>query len=109
MKRGEIYYIFLGRGYGSEQGGLRPCVIVSNDKCNEHCNVVEVVLITTKQKTLLPTHVAINECVHGTILCEHVRSVDKSRFSERRGMASAETMQKVNNALKISLGLGEVC
>lgn len=107
MKRGEIYYIDLSPCKGSEQGGLRPCVIVQNNKGNEHAPTLIVVPLTTQYKRRLPTHAIVREGVKLSLaLCEQVRTVDKGRVA---GVAvaecSARTMEEIDFALRISLGL----
>lgn len=107
MKRGQIYYIkSTYTEEGSEQRGDRPAVIVSNDKNNEHSQTVEVVYMTTRPKTDLPTHVTTrNALCTSTILCEQVHTVSKSRVDVLIGTLSANEMQAVDSALLISLGL----
>ena len=107
IRRGEIYYIDLSPSQGSEQGGLRPCVIVQNNRGNEHSPTTIVVPLTTKSKKLLPTHKVVREGTKNSIaLCEQVRTVDKSRISGRAiSKCSPHTMEQIDLALKISLGL----
>ena len=112
MKRGQIYYIkSTYTEEGSEQRGDRPAVIVSNDKNNEYSQTVEVVYMTTRPKTDLPTHVLTrNSLTPSTILCEQIHTVSKSRVETLIGTLSATELQALDNALAISLGLdfGEV-
>ncbi len=107
MKRGEIYYIEkFSRATGSEQQSGRPAIIVSNDKCNENSEVLEVVFLTTRPKTDLPTHVDIRSSVKPSIaLCEQISSVSTSRFGEYVGKCGDDEMQMIDAALEISLGL----
>ena len=108
MKRGEIYYIKSNYSEtGFEQKGDRPAVIVSNDKCNEHSCVLEVVFMTTKPKKPLPTHVLVKEdsARPSTVLCEQITSVDIGRISDYMGTLTEEEMLEVDKALAISLGL----
>ncbi len=108
VRRGEIYYIENNLAtvtVGSEQRSGRPGIIVSNDKGNEHSEHVEVVYLTTKDKTPLPTHVKIMASVPSTALCEQVHSVDKSRIKEHLRDCTEEEMKEIDNALLISLGL----
>jgi mRNA interferase MazF len=108
MKRGEVYYIKSNYSeQGFEQRANRPAVIVSNDKCNEHSGVLEVVFLTTKTKKQLPTHVAIwkDRAVESIVMCEQITSVDISRFSDFMGQLSEQEMQEVDKALAISVGL----
>lgn len=107
MKRGEIYYIKgTNQEEGSEQRGDRPAVIVSNDKNNENSDVVEVVYMTTRPKTDLPTHVLTRSSRKlSTILCEQIYSVSKSRVMEYEGKLTKKELQALDTALAISLGL----
>ena len=107
IKRGQIYYIDLSNAQGSEQGGFRPCVIIQNDKGNEHAPTTIVVPLTTQSKRKLPTHAAIREGTRLSLaLCEQVRTVDKSKISGQPiGVCSKHTMEQIDFALKISLGL----
>lgn len=107
LYRGEIYYIDLSPSKGSEQGGLRPCVIVQNDKGNEHAPTTIVVPLTTQWKKRLPTHAIVREGTKTSLaLCEQIRTVDKTRISDEPiGICSESTMQNINRALGISLGL----
>lgn len=107
MKRGEIYFIKSNyREEGSEQRGDRPAVIVSNDKNNENSEVVEIVYMTTRPKTDLPTHVFTRSSLSpSTLLCEQVYSVSKQRIGELIGKLTKEEVQALDTALAISLGL----
>jgi len=107
IKRGEIYYIDLSPTQGSEQGGLRPCVIVQNDKGNEHAPTTIVVPLTTQSKRKLPTHVSVREGKKLSLaLCEQIRTIDKSRIEGRPvGKCLPHTMEQIDFALKISLEL----
>lgn len=108
--RGEIYYAELAPVVGSEQGGLRPVVIVQNDMGNRHSPTTIVVPLTSRLlKKPLPTHEMLNrDCglsVESVALCEQIRTIDKSRLRDRVGRADDAVMNKINAALKISLGL----
>lgn len=107
MKRGEIYYVNKsGIETGSEQFSGRPAVIVSNEKCNEHSEVVEVVYLTTKPKNDLPTHVEIRSAAKPSIaLCEQISSVSVLRIGERIGTCTVGEMLMIDTALAISIGL----
>lgn len=108
MKRGEIYFISSTyKEEGSEQRADRPAVIVSNNKCNEHSEVVEIVYMTTRPKADLPTHVFTRSAlVPSTILCEQIHSISKSRVGALIGNLTEGELQSLNSALMISLGLG---
>lgn len=107
MKRGEIYFIkSTYREEGSEQRADRPAVIVSNDANNENSDVVEVVYMTTRPKTDLPTHVFTRSALSpSTILCEQVQSVGKHRVGTMIGTLTEQELAAVDTALAISLGL----
>lgn len=110
MKRGQVYYADLRPVVGSEQGGIRPCLIIQNDMGNTHSPTVIVVPMTRQKKNDLPTHIAVSTedyCldINTTILLEQIRTIDKSRLSSFVGRLSDSTMQKVDEALRISLVL----
>lgn len=108
MKRGEIYYIEKYRydAQGSEQTPGRPAIIVSNDKCNTHSDVVEIVYLTTSPKTDLPTHIDIRSAQRQSIaLCEQITSISVDRIGDYIGQCSEYEMVMVDAALAISLGL----
>lgn len=114
MKRGEIYYADLSPVKGSEQGGLRPVIIVQNDVGNLHSPTTIVCPITSRMgKTKIPTHLYLsnymladgNLAIHGLILAEQVRVIDKSRLSTYMGSLKPERMEDLNRVLKVSLGL----
>ena len=108
MKRGEIYYIERSSygEVGSEQRSGRPAVIVSNDKCNEYSEVLEVVFLTTQPKHDLPTHIDIRSSSKPSVaLCEQINSVAIQRFGEYIGTCSEYEMTMIDAALAISLGL----
>ena len=108
MKRGQIYYVRSNyREEGSEQrGGGRPAVIVSNDKNNANSNTVEVVYMTTKPKTDLPTHVYIESALRpSTLLCEQISTVSEERIGEWIGELTESEVEDLDVALAISLGM----
>ena len=110
IKRGELYYADLSPVVGSEQGGVRPILIVQNDTGNKYSPTIIAAAITSQiNKAKLPTHIEINANEFGliknsVILLEQIRTLDKRRLKERIGALSPTTMQKVNTALLISLG-----
>ena len=114
VKRGEIYYADLSPVVGSEQGGIRPVLIVQNDIGNKHSPTVIAAAITSqKEKAKLPTHISLNASSCGLakdsiVFLEQIRTIDKKRLKERRGELDSPSMTKVNNALSISFGLGSV-
>ena len=109
MVRGDIVYIHNGqnKSTGSEWQKDRPAIIVSNNACNEHSPVIEVVYTTTsRRKHLLPTHVIVHSTPNNSVaLCEAVYSVDKSRIERVIGHCSTNEVLRINKALAISLGL----
>ena len=113
IKRGELYYADLSPVIGSEQGGVRPILIVQNDTGNRYSPTIIAAAVTSKlTKAKLPTHIELSANEFGlpkdsVILLEQIRTLDKRRLKERIGELSLDTMQKVNVALLISLGFGE--
>lgn len=113
VKRGEIYYADLSPVVGSEQGGVRPVLIVQNDIGNKHSPTVIAAAITSQRdKTKLPTHIVINATSCGLskdsiVLLEQIRTIDKKRLKERMGELDTPSMAQVNNALSISFGLND--
>lgn len=107
IRRGDIVYVEkYGAAAGSEQYADRPALIVSNDKCNIHSDVIEVVYLTTAPKTDLPTHVKIRSTSkESTALCEQITSISKLRVKNFMCAASAEEMTQIDIALLISLDL----
>ena len=110
MKRGQVYYADLRPVIGSEQDGIRPVVIIQNDKGNYFSPTIIVAVMTTQKKTDLPTHIPVSEedyCLSKdtTILLEQLRTIDKRRFKDFVGNLSENTMKKVDEALYISLAL----
>lgn len=114
IRRGDIYYADLSPVVGSEQGGMRPVLIVQNDVGNRHSPTVIAAAITSKMsKTRLPTHIDIYAEKAGlakdsVVLLEQIRTIDKKRLGERMGHLDDDIMGAVNNAITISFGLGSV-
>ncbi len=112
IKRGDVYYADLSPVVGSEQGGIRPVLIIQNDIGNRFSPTVIVAAITAKiQKAKLPTHIEATK-KHGfdrdsVILLEQVRTIDKQRLTDKITHLDDELMDKVNQALEISLGIVE--
>lgn len=113
IKRGEIYFAQLNPVIGSEQGGIRPVLVVQNDIGNQYSPTTVVLAITSQiNKAKLPTHVELKANTYGleresVILAEQIRTIDKSRLKQRLAALSEEMMQKVDEALSISLALNE--
>ncbi|MBR2454743.1 MAG: type II toxin-antitoxin system PemK/MazF family toxin [Clostridia bacterium] len=111
VKRGDIYYADLSPVVGSEQGGVRPVLIVQNDVGNKYSPTVIAAAITSQQeKSRLPTHISVNgnQCglsKDSVVLLEQVRTIDKQRLKERMGNLSTNDMNKINKALTVSFGL----
>ena len=113
IRRGDIYYADLSPVVGSEQGGLRPVLIVQNDVGNRYSPTVIAAAITSKMgKTKLPTHIdvfgeKVGLAKDSIILLEQVRTLDKKRLKERMGHLDDDVMKAVNTAISISFGLSE--
>ena len=111
IRRGDIYYADLSPVVGSEQGGLRPVLIVQNDVGNRYSPTVIAAAITSKMgKTKLPTHIdvfgeKVGLAKDSIILLEQVRTLDKKRLKEKMGHLDEITMNHVNNAIEVSFGL----
>ena len=111
VHRGEIYYADLSPVVGSEQGGIRPVLIVQNDVGNRHSPTVIAAAITSRRdKARLPTHITVNSGTSGLakdsiILLEQIRTLDKRRLRERMGELDTASMDKVDSALSVSFGL----
>ena len=103
--RGDIWYVEKGGYTGHEYGGGRPAVVVSNNKCNHYSECIEVVYLTSQKKSELPTHVDVVCQVLSTALCEQVYTVSKDRLGNFFRQCTQEEMQKIDEALKISLAL----
>ncbi len=111
IRRGDIYYADLSPVVGSEQGGLRPVLIIQNDVGNRYSPTVIAAAITSRMgKTRLPTHIDIYADRAGlardsVILLEQIRTLDKRRLRERMGHLDEATMDKVNSAIAVSFGI----
>ena len=111
VRRGDIYYADLSPVVGSEQGGMRPVLIIQNDTDNRHSPTVIAGAITSQTgKANLPTHISLAARSCGltrdsVILLEQVRTLDKSRLRERMGRLDEPAMHQVDNAIAVSFGL----
>ncbi|MDO4563594.1 MAG: type II toxin-antitoxin system PemK/MazF family toxin [Clostridia bacterium] len=111
VKRGDIFYADLSPVIGSEQGGIRPVLVVQNDVGNKYSPTVIAAAITSQiHKAKLPTHIEIDAAKYGlnkdsVVLLEQVRTIDKRRLREKIGKLDNAQMDKVNDALSISFGL----
>jgi mRNA interferase MazF len=114
IKRGDIFYADLSPVVGSEQGGLRPVLIIQNDVGNRYSPTVIAAAITSRMgKTRLPTHIDIHADKVGlakdsVILLEQIRTLDKRRLKEKMGHLDSAVMTQVNNAIAVSFGLGDL-
>lgn len=114
IKRGDIYYADLSPVIGSEQGGIRPVLVVQNDIGNKYSPTVIIAAITSQiNKAKLPTHIEISAQDYGlqkdsVILLEQIRTIDKRRLKEKIGHLDDELMEKINEALSISFGLVDI-
>ena len=111
IKRGDIYYADLSPVVGSEQGGVRPVLIVQNDVGNKYSPTVIAAAITSQQdKSSLPTHINLSAAVSGLqkdsiVLLEQVRTIDKTRLREKMGALDNRSMNMVDKAISVSFGL----
>ena len=111
IKRGDIYYADLSPVVGSEQGGIRPVLIVQKDVGNKYSPTVIAAAITSQQfKTKLPTHISVDAAVCGlskdsVVLLEQIRTLDKQRLREKMGNLPETDMNRINSALSLSVGL----
>ena len=108
IKRGDIFYADLNPVVGSEQGGIRPVLVVQNDVGNRHSPTVIVVPISSVRKKNLPVHIQIR-CSelpkNSTVLAEQIRTIDRYRLESYVGSVDFELMEKVEKAMKISIGV----
>lgn len=111
VKRGDIYYADLSPVIGSEQGGVRPVLVVQNNVGNKYSPTIIIAAITSQiNKARLPTHVEINAPDFGlpkdsVVLLEQIRTIDKKRLREKIGKFDEDMMKIVDEALKISIGI----
>lgn len=111
IKKGDLYFADLSPVMGSEQGGVRPVLVVQNDVGNKYSPTIIVAAITSRQnKADLPTHVAIQAEANGlsknsVVLLEQLRTIDKRRLKERIGTIDRTRLPEVNEALSVSLGI----
>ena len=113
VKRGDIYYADLSPVVGSEQGGIRPVLIIQNDVGNKYSPTVIAAAITSQiNKAKMPTHIELEARDYGlnkdsVILLEQIRTIDKKRLREKIGHLDSALMATVNDALSISFGLSD--
>ncbi|MBQ9625022.1 MAG: type II toxin-antitoxin system PemK/MazF family toxin [Clostridia bacterium] len=107
MLRGEVYYADLSPVVGSEQGGIRPVLIIQNNVGNKYSPTIIVAAITSKiEKKRLPTHVEIGDVLskESIVLLEQIRTIDKVRLKQKIGVVKDEIMKKIDNGLSLSVG-----
>ena len=112
VKRGELYYADLSPVVGSEQGGVRPVLVVQNDTGNKYSPTVIAAAVTSRiNKAKLPTHIELPQAYglqkDSVILLEQIRTIDKKRLMSRIGQLPPATMSRVNKAILISFGFDE--
>ena len=111
IKRGDIYFADLSPVIGSEQGGVRPVLVIQNDVGNKYSPTVIATAITSQiNKAKMPTHIELDANEYGlskdsVVLAEQIRTIDKKRLKEKIGHLDDNLMDKVNEALEISFGL----
>lgn len=111
IKWGDVVYVNFGENEGSEQGGIRPAIIIQNDKGNEHAPTTIVASITSQEKKYLPTHVIIKPWQSGldkisTIMFEQIRTIDKNRIMSKVGHINTDWLiEKIKRSLTISLNV----
>lgn len=112
VKRGDLYYADLSPVIGSEQGGVRPVLVIQNDVGNKYSPTIIISAITSQiNKAKLPTHVEITAQDYGlpkdsVVLLEQIRTIDKKRLREKIGRFDDQLMRSIDDALRISIGLG---
>lgn len=111
LKRGDIFFAELNPVQGSEQGGVRPVLVVQNDVGNNYSPTTIILPITSKMtKAKLPTHVALSRRESGlsrdsVVLAEQIRTIDKVRLQQKVATLNEMTMSRINNAMEISMGI----
>lgn len=110
FKRGDLYFADLSPVVGSEQGGIRPVLIIQNDVGNKYSPTVIIAAITSQiNKAKLPTHIELSAEKYGlnkdsVVLLEQIRTLDKRRLKDKIGTVDKEKMRNIDNALLISIG-----
>ena len=114
IRKGDIYYADLTPVIGSEQGGVRPVLIIQNDVGNRFSPTVIAAAITSRQgKRILPTHIRLEDDLQGLhnnsmVLLEQIRTIDRTRLREYIGRLNVSTMHEIDHAIAISFGLNEI-
>lgn len=109
IRRGELYYADLSPVVGSEQGGVRPVIVIQNDVGNKYSPTVIVAAVTSKiTKAKIPTHVEVDTSfglsMDSVVLLEQIRTIDKRRLKERIGVVNDAKLKEINKAIYVSLG-----
>lgn len=113
LKRGDIFFAELNPVQGSEQGGVRPVLVVQNDVGNNFSPTTIILPITSKlSKAKLPTHVALSRRESGlsrdsVVLAEQIRTIDKVRLQQKVATLNEITMSRINEAMEVSMGISE--
>lgn len=113
VKRGDVFYADLSPVVGSEQGGMRPVLVIQNNVGNHYSPTVIVAAITAKiQKGKMPTHIEVSSDEYGlerdsVVLLEQIRTIDKQRLREKVTHLDTSMMNKIDDALRISIGLSK--
>ena len=109
---GDVFFVDLGECDGtSVQSGMRPALIVSNNSCNKHSDIISIIPLTSQVKTQLPTHVVISPNEYNglteisTVMCEQIISISKSKLKNKMGYFKSYEMKKVDNAIRIQLNI----
>lgn len=109
IKRGDVFYADLDPIIGSEQGGVRPVLVVQNNVGNKYSPTVVVLPISSAKKTNMPTHIRICGAKmlseNSVILAEQIRTIDRNRLQSYVGSLGVEIMEKINESMKISIGV----
>lgn len=114
IRKGDIYYADLTPVVGSEQGGVRPVLIIQNDVGNRFSTTVIAAAITSRQgKRILPTHIRLEDDLQGLhnnsmVLLEQIRTIDRTRLREYIGRLNVSTMHEIDHAIAVSFGLNEI-
>lgn len=114
IRRGDLFYADLSPVVGSEQGGVRPILVIQNDVGNKFSPTVIAAAITSQiNKNKMPTHIELQSETYGlsknsVVLLEQVRTIDKRRLKDKIGHIDDVTMEKINTAINISFGLSEL-
>ena len=114
LKRGEIFFAELNPVQGSEQGGIRPVLVVQNDVGNSHSPTTIVLPITSRlTKAKLPTHVELSKVESGlardsVVLAEQIRTIDKNRLQQKMSALDKNAMNRINQAMEISMGINNL-